>query len=230
MADRAQLALRFPLSERARFDDFLPDGNAELVRRLHELDDGAPGFHGYLLYGAAGSGRSHLLQAACHAHGASGAMYLPLRDPLMTPGVLEGLEALHLVALDDIDAWLGDEAGERALLALYQGLLAAGGRLLVSCAQPPAQLACRFADLCSRLRSMAAYQVRPLDDAGRARLLTRLAARRGLDIAAPVLDFWLTRGPRDLPALLADLDRLDEGAMAAQRRLTVPLVKQVLKL
>ncbi|MEQ8485408.1 MAG: DnaA regulatory inactivator Hda [Pseudomonadales bacterium] len=229
-ARHAQLALRFPLAARARFDDFVDAGNEELVRRLKELDAGEAGFRGYLLFGPAGSGRSHLLQAACHAHAGRGAMYLPLADRLLTPQMLDGLDALGLVALDDVDAWLGREEAERALLALYQGLQAAGGRLLVGSARPPASLACRFPDLGSRLRGLAAYQVQPLGDAGRALLLRRLAAQRGLEVGAAVLDFWLSRSPRELPALLAELDRLDQAAMAAQRRLTVPLVKQVLGL
>lgn len=229
-ARHVQLALRFPLAARARFEDFLDAGNEELVRRLQDLDAGASGFRGYLLFGAAGSGRSHLLQAACHAHAGGGAMYLPLADPLLTPQMLEGLDTLGLVALDDVDAWLGREDAERALLALYQGLQAAGGRLLVSSTRPPGALDCRFADLGSRLRGLAAYQLQPLDDAGRARLLQRLAAQRGLEVGGAVLEFWLSRSPRELPALLAELDRLDQAAMAAQRRLTVPLVKQVLGL
>lgn len=226
----AQLALRFPLSPRATFDDYLPGGNMELLRRLEDLDAGVTDFRGYLLFGQPGCGRSHLLQAACHAHADRGAIYLPLADPLVATELLDGLDVLRLVALDDVQAWLGLEAAERALLALYQGLAARGGRLLVSGDRPPAALDCRFADLCSRLRGLAAYEVHELDDAGRSRLLARRAGERGLDLPAAVLDFWLSRGPRNVPDLLGQLDRVDEAAMAAQRRVTVPLVKQVLGL
>jgi DnaA-homolog protein len=230
VARNAQLALRFPLSPRARFDDFVPGRNGELIRRLRDLDAASADFQGYLLFGQPGSGRSHLLQAACHAHAESGAIYLPLADPLVVPELLDVVEALGLVALDDLQAWLGREAEERALLALYQGLTERGGRLLVSVDVPPAALACRFADLGSRLRALGAYEVHGLDDAGRAALLARVARQRGLTLEPAVLEFWLSRSVRDVPGLLDQLDRIDEAAMAAQRRVTVPLVKQVLGL
>jgi DnaA-homolog protein len=227
----SQLTLSFPLSSRCRFEDFVVGDNAELVRRLEQLPGPSRGMRGCLLFGAAGSGRTHLLQAACHRHGsAGGAIYLPLAEPSVAPALLDGLEALTLVAIDDVECWIGNERGEAALLALYQSLLASGGCLLVSSAVAAAQLQFRYADLASRLRGLPAYQVRAPDDAGKARVLERLARERGLELTGPVLDFWLTRSSRDLADLLQQFERLDTAAMAAQRRVTVPLVKEVLGL
>jgi DnaA-homolog protein len=112
-----------------------------------------------------------------------------------------------------------------------RGLLGAGGRLLVSVDRPPGALQCHFADLGSRLRGAAAYQVRSLDDAGRAACSSAGdAPARARARVPPVLDFWLSRSIARPARLLDQLDRLDTAAMAAQRRVTVPLVKQVLGL
>lgn len=231
-----QLALKFPLSTRYRFDTFVAGANPELMRFLETLPEQA-GFAGALLHGPAGAGRTHLLQAACHAQGeaaaggaAPGAIYLPLNDPALLPASLEALDTLELVAVDDVDAWIGQPEHERALLDLYQGLHARGGHLLVSARLPAAGLRFHYHDLASRLGGLPSYRVRPLGDADKAGVLRRLAAERGLELPAAVLDFWLARSARDLPSLLDDLDRLDGAAMAAQRRLTVPLLKQVLGL
>lgn len=229
--DQQQLALRFPLSSRCRFEDFVVGDNEELVRRLEALPRPGGGMAGLFLFGNPGCGRTHLLQAACHHHGGrGGAMYLPLADAAVTPELLDGLEALALVALDDVQCWIGDARGERALLALYQGLLAAGGGLLVSANRPAGQLQFHYADLASRLRGLPAYQVRDPDDTGKARVLAAVARERGLALGSAVLDFWLARSSRNLADLLEQLDRLDAAAMAAQRRVTVPLVKEVLDL
>lgn len=225
-----QLAFKFPLRARSRFEDFEVGGNAELVSRLKVLGDPGEGFRGLFVYGAAGSGRTHLLQAACQQRAVGRAIYLPLAEPDVTPALLEGLEALTLVALDDVDAWVGRSDAESALLALYQGLHAAGGALLVSAARPAGMLACGYADLASRLRGLPSYAVWEPDDAGRARVLARSARQRGLELAPAVLDFWLARSTRNLTTLLGQLDQLDEAALAAQRRVTVPLLKQVLGL
>lgn len=226
-----QLGLSFPLSARCHFQSFTVGENAELVRRLEDLDRGSPAFHGYYLFGAPGAGRTHLLQAACHRHGARGrAMYLPLGDPAVTPALLEGLDSRYLVALDDVDTWIGDVDAEQALLGLYQGLHAGGGRLLVSAGAPVGRLEFRLPDLRSRLRALASYQVVAPADADKAEVLMRHARERGLTLKQPVVDFWLRRSTRDLGTLLDELDRLDAAAMAAQRRLTVPFLKDVLGL
>ena len=242
MEELRQLTLAFPLNAQCRLDNFIVQGNEELVARIRTLAAGAGGFAGCFLWGERGAGKSHLLQAACQrldpapdeteggarSGARSGAIYLPLADPEVGPGMLEGLERLALVALDDLQCWVGRSDREQALLALYQGLVQSGGRLLLGADRY--QLEFCYPDLASRVRALAAFRVRPLDDAGKGRVLQRLAAERGLDLEPSVVDFWLGRGPRALPELIAQLDVLDRAALAAQRRLTVPLVKAALGL
>ena len=62
----AQLPLGVGLRDDATFVNYHPGPNASLVNRLaHQLDaEGEPFLY---LWGAEGVGRSHLLQAACHA-------------------------------------------------------------------------------------------------------------------------------------------------------------------
>jgi DnaA family protein len=68
----------------------------------------------------------------------------------------------------------------------------------------------------------------PLDDAGRRDVLRDRAQRRGLILEDAALDWLLTRTDRDLGALVALLDRLDRASLAAQRRITVPFLRQTL--
>lgn len=227
---RAQLTLAFPLNTQSTFGNFVATGNEELVRRLQEISADPRRPRGCFLWGAAGVGKTHLLQAACQQLGESGraAIYLPLADPDVVPELLDGLERLSLVALDDLDAWIGKDRHEQALVGLYQGLVATGGQLLVAARRR--ELSFRYADLASRLLGLTAYPVHPLDDAGKALVLRRLAGERGLALDRTVLDFWLSRGSRALSDLLQQLDVLDQAAMQAQRRVTVPLLKQVLGL
>ena len=44
-----------------------------------------------------------------------------------------------------------------------------------------------------------------------------------------VAGYLLRRSPRDMTALFALLDMLDQASLAAQRKLTVPFVKEVLR-
>jgi DnaA family protein len=69
-----------------------------------------------------------------------------------------------------------------------------------------------------------------LDEAGRALALRLRAAQRGLELPPETLDYLLRRMPRDLASLLTMFDRLDEASLMAQRRLTVPFIRDALEM
>ena len=59
--------------------------------------------------------------------------------------------------------------------------------------------------------------------------LRREADRRGIFLADEVMDYLLTRSARDLGTLMQTLDRMDRFALARQRPVTVPLLRQMLQ-
>src|SRR5690606_11766507 len=107
-----QLPLGIKLRDEATFDNYYGGPNGTLVAALQELADPArtPEERCVYLWGAAGSGRSHLLQAACHRMAEAGAlaMYLPLSE-LMDHGaqLLDGMEEVDLLCLDDLEVLAG---------------------------------------------------------------------------------------------------------------------------
>jgi DnaA-homolog protein len=226
----AQLTFEITGNHLCDFANFETGANAELVARLKLLAAGSGG-QGTWLWGEAGSGRSHLLQAVCAqaAEVERPAFYLPLAQLPGQPMITEGL-AGGVIALDDIDCWLGDKELEAALVGLYQLQLESDGVLVIASARPAASVEFAVPDLASRFRALSSYRVQPLDDAGLTRVLQASARRRGLVLNDATADFWLTRSRRSLPLLLAELDQLDQAALASQRRLTIPLLKAVLQL
>jgi len=54
-------------------------------------------------------------------------------------------------------------------------------------------------------------------------------AARGIQLDESVLDWLFARYARDLGALLDLLDKLDQASLAAQRRITVPFLREFLK-
>ncbi len=222
-----QLALPVGLSDHAQFDTFLDAGNAEAGAAMRQLAAG-DGPSPVWLCGPRGSGKSHLLQAACAA--ARGAVsYLPLgRLSSHGPGLLEGLERCRLVCIDDVHAVAGEDAWERALFALYNALHDAGGALVLAAPRPPGGVGIALADLASRLAAARVYGLQPLDEARLLVALQNRAARRGFDLPDETGRWMLRRLPRDAATLFELLDRLDLAALAAQRRLTVPFVRETL--
>ncbi|MGH8265063.1 MAG: DnaA regulatory inactivator Hda [Steroidobacteraceae bacterium] len=225
-----QLPLGVRLREASRFDNFFAGPNAAAVHAAATLAQAGRATHLWL-WGGRGSGRSHVLQAVCAEAGVlmHASTYLPLAELRpMGPGVFAGLEALRIVAIDDVDSIAGDAAWERALFNLYNGASEQGSALAFAAAAPPAAIRWTLNDLASRLSAAMVFQMRPLDDAELTQALTRRAALRGLELPGESADYLLRRFPRDMHTLCGVLDTLDEASLIAQRRLTVPFLKEVL--
>jgi DnaA family protein len=226
-----QLVLPFPINQRCVFGNFQVGRNREVLARLREMPS-EQGFAGLWLWSAAGAGVSHLLQAACQHAAEQGhqVAYLPLARLPREPEILDGMDGCDLVAIDDVQTWATDPGLEAALVGLYQNLLARQRHLLVGASARATDSEFRLADLRSRLAGLTAYHVAPLDDDGKARLLRRLAADRGLELTDAVLSFWLARSERAVDRLLDQFEQVDGAAMSAQRTVTIPLLKDVLGL
>ncbi len=227
MSAQLPLALRYPPDQ--RFDTFVgaPPG---ALAQLRALAAGHPAAAGIYLAGPLGTGKSHLAIAACaEAEGAGrSAAYLPLAAA--AGRVRDALEALHgrdLVAIDDVDAVAGTRDDEVALFDFHNRASDAGHAVLYTAALPPDGVPLVLPDLRSRLAQCVRIPLAPLDDAGRAEVLRVRAARRGLQIDDAAIDWLLRRAGRDLAGLTALLDRLDRASLAAQRRVTVPFLRQL---
>lgn len=226
----AQLPLGVRLREAATFANYYPGVNRDAVRLLR---DGVTAEHGFIyLWGGHGSGKTHLLQAVCHLAGARAQplAYFPLREiAALSPEVLEGVEQLPLVLVDDIDAVAGQAEWERGLFHLYNRVREQEGRLIMAGSHSPAAIGIVLPDLRTRLAAGLVLQLRALDDQDKAEALRLQARQRGMDMPEEVAGYLLRRCPRDMTALFALLDILDQASLAAQRKLTVPFVKEVLQ-
>jgi DnaA-homolog protein len=223
-----QLPLGVRLRERATFETFQPGANLEPLRHLEDLADGRPGIA--WVWGPPGSGRSHLLQAVCaRASGAtrSACLSMPELRPAGAAALL-GWTGFGALCLDDLEAVVGDPAFERALFSLFLDTQERAAVLVAAASAAPAALPWSLADLGSRFGASAVFQVRPLEDEDQLAALRARAAARGLELPEETARYLQRRMPRDMPSLCAVLDALDVASMAAQRRITVPFIREVL--
>lgn len=221
------LALRAPPDQRLARYVGAPAG---LLDALGTMATGASA-GGIYLQGAHATGKTHLLLAACaEAEGAGRhAAYLALRGLRgRVRDAVAGLDAADLLALDDLDAVAGSREDEIALFDLHNRMHDGGRGLLYAAVDAPDALGLVLPDLRSRLAQCTRWTLPVLDDAGRAELLRQRAAARGLDFDDAALEWLLRRANRDLGSLTSIFERLDRASLAAQRRLTVPFLRQVL--
>lgn len=232
--DPTQLALEMRLRPGAGFGNFISGENGETVARLRafgagETDPGTP----WALYiaGPASVGKSHLLEALCRQAATVDAScaYLSLRErDSFEPELLEGWENYDLVCVDAVEQLGGDTCWERALFRLYNRLDQAGGRMALAGRNTPRGMSIDLADLQSRLSAALVLPLKPLDELGRLRALKLRAHERGLEVNDEVGLFILRRIRQDMASLMGVLERLDGAAMTAQRRLTIPFVRELI--
>lgn len=230
-----QLSLGVSLNDDCTFGNFYASSNSN-QQALGVLKDFASGQGEkmLLIWGAPGSGLTHLLQAVCHEVWGRkrSVQYLPLREMIgfSAEDICDGLEEAEYICLDGIDQICGIKEWERALFHLYNNIKDAGHYLLISSHTSPPSLPIVLADLRSRVLGCLRYHIESLTDSGKQTALIRRAAARGLELPEDVARFILSRASRDTNELFYMLNTLDEASLQHQRKLTIPFVKDVLSL
>lgn len=226
-----QIPLHFEFHADKTFAHFHAGGNAEAVACLTALAENT-GESLIFLWGEPGMGKSHLLQACCHAahHAGANTCYLPLEEMRrFGPAILEGFDNTDLVCIDNVEAIAGNERWELALFNSFNGIRDNGGRLVIAANAPPSDLGINLADLKSRLAWGLTLRLQPFSDDDKLAALRLKAHTLGMELSLHVGRFLLARCPRDLPSLWALMSRLDHATLAAKRKLTLPFLKEFLE-
>lgn len=224
-----QLLLGMGLHIDSTFDEYYFGVNAQIHSALSLAL--AKKEHAFLyLWSAVGLGKSHLLQASCHLAGSlqRSSVYLPLHDlPSLSVDIFEGLEAIDVVCIDDLDALAGDKALEVALFDCYNRLRDAGKVLIVAASAAPSAVSFVLPDLVSRLSWGLVFQIKALNDDDKKAALMLHADKRGFELPDEVATYILKHSVRDNKVLFEMLEKLDYASLAEHRKLTIPFVKAV---
>ena len=180
--------------------NFVMGRNAEALASLNNVFSNTAQSNFIYLWGEAGSGKSHLLQA-CKARNAH---------------IADNVHLLNAQAQID-------------LFNVYNQLKESGGILITAGLHAPTQMGLRD-DLATRLAWGLVYQLLPLNDAEKALALNNHAAERGMRLPTEVVDYCLRYLKRDLSTLMSTLDALDEWSLTTKKPVTVPMLRQLLQL
>lgn len=225
-----QIPLPLETRRERRFENFVGGANQAVVDALKHMAGEAGS--SIFLFGAEGSGKTHLLNAACLGTRERGgrAFYLALkRLPEDAIESLQGLEHLDLVCVDDLHVVAANRAWEEALFHCFNRLRDAGGNLLVSSRKRLSALDLRLPDLASRLAWGLRLPLSPLGDDDKLTVISRYSDAKGFGIPDDVQRYLLKHHDRNIAALLQTVEYLHHAAMTHKRRITIPLVRDVLK-
>ncbi len=230
-----QLSLNVQLSDDATFDNFFAPENSSHTLILHTLRSLAQGKGSerfVYLWGAEGTGTSHLLQAACHAANQQGqqCLYLPLEElaGYAADALLENLDQMDLICLDGLQHVVGQLGWAHALFHFYNRLRENEHcRLLVSADCAPRDLMSALEDLISRMGWGTTFHLAPLSEEEKLQAFKMRAQIRGIELSDDVLNFIIQRTARDMLTLFECLQSLDTLSLEEKRRVTIPFVKNV---
>jgi len=177
-----------------------------------------------------GAGLSHVLQAIAQQAEQQQKLvfYLSFKqDSQLAPDLLRELPAFDVLCLDDVDDVLGQPDWDLALLHCFNEMRAQHKQLVMGSHQALTDLQQRvLPDLWSRLSwGMRMHWHRPEHWSA---VIEHVALARGLLLDAGTCQYIATRAPRDWPKIMEILQELDQAALVAKRRVTVPFIRQVL--
>jgi len=225
-----QLPLSMPLSAEATFENFyISEANQLTISAIQSFIQQDE--HFFYLWGV-GSGISHVLQAIQHDSPSFNIVYFSLQDMMQFPAeeVLEGLDTVDVVILDDLQCIVGIAEWEQAVFHLYNRLRDGQKKFIVGSQTAPRELAVTLADLHSRLQWGMSYSLVLLNDEDKRKALIMRSQNLGLRISDDVIQFIFNHYSRDLRQLISLLHQMDTASLSEQRHLTIPFVKQVLRL
>lgn len=193
---------------------FVVGRNVELAAQLAAMLDGTATERMVYVWGAAGSGKTFLLNAwanACEGRGLAVDR--------------SGSRPAQAVIADAVDRW--DEAAQRAGFAAFNRVREAGGLWLAAGSVAPADLPV-MPELRTRLGWGLVFQLQGLDDAEKRAALGRHAESLGFRLDPQVADYLLTHTARDMQNLLRVLEALDRFSLETRRPIALPLLRQLL--
>ena len=234
MNNPTQLIFPFQINQKASFKNFFcsPD-NSELISRLSELVANKNPDE-LIINGAAGSGKSFLMQAICNELSASGKQFafIPMNKAInMGVEIFQNLASLDAVCVDDLQLILSKGEWETAMFNLINECQQSNCSLILSLGgnQSLEEIA-QLPDLLSRIKRMEFMKLKAVQDESLNQALDFVSQQLDINLEKAELDFLLKHQAREFSLLVDNLIALDKQAASLKRKITIPLMKETLNL
>lgn len=183
------------------------------------------------LWGAPGSGKTHLLNASADFARRQG-IVLQIYDAVQLlqcdAAEFSGFEHCDVLAIDNLDAIAGNAQWEACFYQVINRCRAGDHRFVFALGDKPDDLHTALEDFRSRLQWGLLLQLPCNGDAEIRDILQRRAQLLGIELSPEVLSYLLTHYERNLAVQMSILQQLDDASLSQQRKITIPLIKQAL--
>ena len=206
---------------------FTSQENSHLLSLLKDsnfLDD-------LFIYGTKESGKTFLLQAMCNSYSSmsKSSLYIPLKK-VMNYGVeiFESLENIDLICVDGIEEVISKIEWEKAIFNLINKALISESRLILTSSKDLKSLNFSLPDLESRIRKIQSYELHPINDKDIFDALKYISKLTSINLGDKEAKYLVTYSQRNISNLVHILESLDQLSMEMKRKITIPLIKEVI--
>ena len=232
MTTPKQLHLDIQLDESIKLSKFINCETTKfLIKNLENflLDNSLTNF--IFIWGNKGVGKSYLLRAVNQEffEKKKTTAFLSFSNlSLYSPSVFDGLETLDTIFIDDIHLFPKSKEWEEAFFNFINCCINAQTKLLISSEKIVKRMSLQLPDLESRLLAFTAIEVPEIQERHKITALLQAADRKGIRLGKKELAYILNHTSRSLSDLLKLLSDLDRFSLEKQRKLSIPLIKEMI--
>ncbi len=172
------------------------------------------GSHALIIYGTAGSGKTHLAKIWQRRTKALNANIDDIYGNHSQCFIFENAENIQ---------------DETALLHLYNATKENNGYLLITSNLPPAELNIKLPDLRSRINAVTTIRLGSPDNDILQNVFIKLMTDRQLNIKPEIINYIISYMPKSFSVLHEIVAIIDKEAMEKKQKITIPFIKQNLE-
>jgi len=222
--------LTFPWNKtfKSNFNSFYVDPqNEQLLKDIKDLSNG----DNLYIYGVKNSGKTYLLQSLCNEYSKNkkSALFLPLKEVVRYGvDIIESIENMDLVCIDGLEIIRNKKEWEIGLFNLINNSLQTNCRLIFTSSSEDIKAAFSLPDLDSRMKKFNSYKIFPISDNHLLEALKNIANLSSINLGDREAQYLITYTKRNMSDLVKILESLDQLSMENKRRITIPLIKELL--
>ena len=228
MNNPKQLTFPWNRSYKSSFKSFYVDpANAQLISSIQTNFSSEDLY----IYGIKNSGKTYLLQSLCNLYSSNNksVLFLPLKE-VMTYGteILDSIENMDLVCIDGLEEIVGICEWETAVFNLINNSLQSECRIVFTSSMEKGATNFSLPDLDSRVRKLESFELFPVSDDHILDALKHIANLRSINLGDKEAQYLITYTKRSISDLVQILESLDQLSMEMKRKITIPLIKDLL--
>lgn len=238
-----QFILNFPSRPEYSFSNFVVSEGSKIAfdAARQFCDDTSSVFNTLYFFGGKNLGKTHLLISIGNQSASIGkkALYVHSLDFIRKTDensngssheFISILSNTDLFLLDEVDHIANKHASQKKLYLIFNSLIEKGKKIAFAGNCNPAKLERTESYLTSRFQWGMSTELKSIDDNTTAKIIKKLAKDIGLTIPRNVVDYLLSRIPRDFMSIKHAVSMINHESYIQKKRVTISLVKATLNL